>query len=278
MDYLVSKGFSARRACRVVGLSRSAYLRARQLKRRLADAPDGDKYAPVREWMNAFANTHRRWGYKRAWRRAQAEGITIGRDAFRTLWRQENLRVYPRKTRKPRLGCPQVARSNNATAPGQVWALDFQFDSDWAGKAFKVCNVIDEFTRQHLAFRLERSIKAGDVIEMLDELICQHGAPRVVRMDNGPEFISHALADWAREVGALQAFAPPGQPWHNGFIESLHNRMRDELFEDNLFDDTDHARTMLAWWSNRYNNEHPHSALGYLPPRTYAQQWARQHQ
>ena len=124
-------------------------------------------HGPVRQWMNDFATTHRRWGYKRAWARAKSEGIIVGRDTFRRLWRSEGLRVRPRKAPKPRT-VPRLQRLVKASAPGQVWAIDFQFDSDWKGRVFKVCNLIDEFTRQHLAFRVERRMGAADVIEMLD--------------------------------------------------------------------------------------------------------------
>lgn len=127
--------------------------------------------------MNDFAATHRRWGYKRAWARAKSEGIVVGRDTFRRLWRTEGLRVRPRKAPKPRTA-PRLQRLVTASAPGQVWAIDFQFDSDWKGRVFKVCNVIDEFTRQHLAFRVERRMGAVDVIEMLDLAVLAHGAPR----------------------------------------------------------------------------------------------------
>ena len=134
--------------------------------------------------MNDFAATHRRWGYKRAWARAKSEGIVIGRDTFRRLWRAEGLRVRPRKAPKPRTA-PRLQRLVEASAPGQVWAIDFQFDSDWKGRVFKVCNLIDEFTRQHLAFRVERRMGAVDVIEMLDLAALAHGAPQVLRADNG---------------------------------------------------------------------------------------------
>ena len=137
--------------------------------------------------------------------------------------------------------------------------------------------VIDEFTRQHLAFRAERRMGAADVIEMLDLAVLAHGAPQVLRANNGPEFIAGALGRWASEHDTLQAFIPPGQPWHNGFVESLHNRMRDELLEDNMFEDLNHARALIGAWSQRYNEEHPHSALGWLSPNQYAHQWAQHH-
>ena len=185
--------------------------------------------------------------------------------------------MRPRKAPKPRTA-PRLQPLVTANAPGQVWAIDFQFDSDWKGRVFKVCNVIDEFTRQHLAFRVERRMGAVDVIEMLDLAALAHGAPQVLRADNGPEFIAAAVGRWASEHDTLQAFIPPGQPWLGGFVESLHNRMRDELLEDNMFEDLNHARTLIGAWSRRYNEEHPHSALGWLSPNQYARQWAQHHQ
>lgn len=225
--------------------------------------------------MRDFSDAHRRWGYRRAWRCAVANGFVIGRDGFRRLWREENLRVWPRKKSKRTLTRQPTPRVEPAQRPGDVWALDFQFDSDYQGKQFKVCNVVDEFTRQHITFSVDRSITAADVVELLDVAVLDRGAPRVLRMDNGPEFIAAALAEWVAEQGCAPAFIPPGQPWHNGFVESFHNRMRDELLEDNLFDDVVHARKLITWWSARYNAEHPHSAHGYLSPDAYAEQWKK---
>ena len=160
--------------------------------------------------MNDFAATHRRWGYKRAWARAKREGIVVGRDTFRRLWRNEGLRVHLRKAPKPRTA-PHLHHLARASAPGQVWAIDFQFDSDWKGRVFKVCHVIDEFTRQHLTFRVERHMGAADVIDMRDLAVLGHGAPQVIRADNGPEVIATAVGRWASENDTLQAFIPPGQ-------------------------------------------------------------------
>ena len=168
--------------------------------------------------------------------------------------------------------------SSQRVPPGRCGAIDFQFYSDCKGCVFKVCHVIDEFTRQHLAFRVELRMGAIDVIEMLDLAVLAHGAPQVLRADNGPEFIAAAVGRWASEHDTLQAFIPPGQPWLGGFVESLHNRMRDELLEDNMFEDLNHARTLIGAWSRRYNEEHPHSALGWLTPNQYAHQWAQHHQ
>ncbi len=147
------------------------------------------------------------------------------------VWRQENLRVPSRNRSTPKTLADPTARVEPAACPNDVWALDFQFDSDYHGRSIKVCNVMDEFTREHVGFTADSAIDAAAVVELLDVIACERGQrPRVVRMDNGPEIISKTLRSWAAEEETVQAFIPPGQLWHNGFVESLHNRMRDELF------------------------------------------------
>lgn len=263
-------GLSQRLACRVVGVSRSAYGYAKNHARNL----QGDKYAAVRDWLVAWAAHHPRWGYRRAWIKAREAGCHVGRDVIRRLWRQEGLRVFPRRKtkRRNRITTP---RMNPATCPNDVWALDFQFDSDFFGKTMKICNIVDEFTREHIAFTVNRMITAHDVVELLDVTVVNRGTrPRVIRMDNGPEFISTTLATWVTEdTDTTCHFIPPGQPWHNGFIESFHNRLRDELLEQDLFDNVTHLEKCLTQWSHRYNTYHPHSSLGYIPPKEYANQW-----
>lgn len=276
MDYLTDKGFSTRLSCRVVGLSRSSYQRARRQRAKRSGNPSADRYHLLREWMNEFADTHRRWGYRRGLVHARGAGFSVSRDVFRRLWREENLRVFPRKQRKQVISHNPEPRKGAAEKPGEIWALDFQFDSDYTGRAFKICNVIDEFSRKHVTFSLARSISAADVVEMLDVAVLEHGCPKVLRMDNGPEFIAGKLRDWVDEQQLTQAFIPPGQPWHNGFVESFHNRMRDELLADNVFDDHTHAARMVAWWSQRYNQLHPHSFLGYLSPDAFVECWKKE--
>ena len=226
--------------------------------------------------MHDFVKDHRRWGHRRAWRNALAEGYGICRETFRRIWREEGLRVLPRKKLK-RLAADTHRDVPAGQYPNNVWALDFQFDSTWHGKTIEICNIIDEYTREHLAFTVDKNINAVSVTELLDVACLEHGGrPRVIRMDNGPEFIAHALQEWAAEGETIQAFIPPGQPWHNGFVESFHNRMRDELLEDNSIENLEHARLLVAQWSSRYNNFHPHSSLGYLSPRKYAEQWKQE--
>lgn len=255
----------------MAGLSRSAFVRRKTLGGR------ADKYAALRAWLRDFASKHHRWGYRRAWRVALREGWSVGRDTVRRLWRLENLRVCPRRARK-RVTRGQVPMSVKAGFPGHVWALDFQFDSDWKGRAIKICNVIDEFTREHVGFLVDRSITGGKLVELLDILCLKRGYPAVLRMDNGPEFISKHLETWSKENQVTQAFIPPGQSWNNGYVESFHNRLRDELLNEELFNNHDHASKALQAWSYRYNHYHPHSALGSMTPTEYAENWTKTNQ
>ena len=122
------------------------------------------------------------------------------------VWRQENLRVPSRKRSKPKTLADPTARVEPAACANDVWALDFQFDSDYHGRSIKVCNVMDEFTREHVGFTVDSTIDAAAVVELLDVIACGRGQrPRVVRMDNGPEFISKTLQSWAAEQQTVQA-------------------------------------------------------------------------
>lgn len=152
-----------------------------------------------------------------------------------------------------------------------------RFGSTWHGKAIKICNVLDEHAREHAAFRVDSAIGAKKVVELLDAAaIGRGGRARAIGMDNGPEFIAKELAQWAQEEETVQAFIPPGQPWRNGFVESFHNRARDELLADNHIENLDHARLLVGQWSRRYNEMHPHSSLGYIAPREYAEKWRQE--
>jgi transposase InsO family protein len=163
-----------------------------------------------------------------------------------------------------------VTSITKAGAPGDVWAIDFQFHSTVAGKPLKILSIVDEHTRECLGGQVEYSITAEDLTNELDVLAIERGMPRALRMDNGPEFISKALREWANEVDLV--FIPPGQPWRNGFIESFNGRLRDECLGVNEFYSLNHAKGVIGIWKEDYNTTRPHSSLGYLAPAVYAGQ------
>jgi len=133
--------------------------------------------------------------------------------------------------------------------------------------------VIDEFTRERLAIRIDRKLKSTDVIDVLSDLFILRGVPGHVRSDNGPEFIARAVREWIAAVGARTAFIEPGSPWENGYCESFNSKLRDELLNGELFYSLAEAKIVIESWRQHYNTLRPHSSLGYKPPAPAAVLW-----
>ena len=181
------------------------------------------------------------------------------------LWREEGLRVHVRRRRK-RVGSSTVPPVPTATSANVVWAIDFQFDSTTDGRPIKILSVVDEHTRETLGGLVERSITAEALAAELNHIVAARGAsPAVLRLDNGPEMIAAALAQWAgTQTGML--FIPPGEPWKNPFIESFNSRLRDECLNEEVFATLAEARAVIERWRIDYNHVRPHSAHGGLTP------------
>jgi transposase InsO family protein len=202
-------------ACRLAGLSRSAY------RRPLQGETTADPDLALRDWLRAYAKKHPRWGYRRAYHDARGEGWVVNHKKIQRLWREEGLRV-PQRRRRKRVGSSTVD-APAAVAPNLVWAVDFQFDADEQGRPIKICSIVDEHTRECIGGLVERSITADRLTAHLEDLVAVRGAPAVLRSDNGPEFISDAMAHWAGTRTGL-FYIPPGSPWHNGYVESFNSR------------------------------------------------------
>lgn len=254
-------------ACRLVGLSRSAY--RRPLKGDTVADPD----RALRKWLRAWAKDHPRYGYRRAYHDARAEGPVVNHKKIQRLWRDEGLRV-PQRRRRKRVGSSTVD-APTADAPNVVWAVDFQFDADEHGRPIKICSIVDEHTRECIGDLVERSITADRLTAHLEDLVAARGAPAVLRSDNGPEFISEAMADWAGTRTGL-SYIPPGSPWRNGYVESFNSRIRDECLNINSFYSLLHAQVIIGDWKDEYNHHRRHSSLGYLTPAEYARQCTHQ--
>ena len=127
-------------------------------------------------------------------------------------------------------------------------------------------NILDEFTHECLAIRIDRKLNSTAVIDVLSDLFILRGVPQYVRSDNGPEFVAKAVQDWIKAVGATTAYITPGSPWENGFIESFNARLRDELLDGEIFYSLKEARVVIESWRRHYNTERPHGSLGYKPP------------
>jgi putative transposase len=250
-----------------VGQPRSTHRRrptARPVEERLVDR------------MLALVRRHPRYGYRRIWAVLRAEGWRVNRKRVHRLWRRQGLKVPTKQRKKRRLG-----RSENgcirrrAEHPDDVWAWDFIFDRTADGRSLKWLTVTDEYTRENLVLEVRRRMPAAAVIEVLAELMRDRGVPRHIRSDNGPEFIAKAIQQWLGGLGVEVLYIEPGAPWENGYAESFHSRLRDELLEREEFETLLEARAVAQAWQTDYNRERPHSALDYRTPAAYAESCPR---
>ncbi len=134
------------------------------------------------------------------------------------------------------------------------------------GRSFRILTILDEYTKECLAMRVDRHISSQDVIDQLYELFLLRGVPKHIRSDNGPEFTAKKIRDWLTELGVKTLFIEPGSPWENGYIESFNGKLRDELLNREIFTTLTEVKILIEQWRREYNHVRPHSALRYRPP------------
>ena len=254
------RGMSKRRACELMEIARSGLT---------YHSVRAQRDVPVMEAMKRLAGQYPRYGYRRIRVFLRREGHGMSRHRAHRLWRLAGLQLPRRRPRR------RVATSRPrllpASAPNHVWAYDFVFDGCANGQQLKCLTIIDEFTRECLAIDVAGSIRSGRVIEMLTRLISEHGAPRYLRSDNGPEFVSNAVLAWLETAGVETALIDPGKPWQNGMDESFNGRVRDECLSVEWFRSRREAKVNIETWHRHYNAVRPHSSLDYLTPIQFKQ-------
>ena len=250
-------GVSQRRACRILSQPRGTQ-RYRPILR-----PDEDL---LTQRIISLACQYGRYGYRRIAVMVNRSGLRVSRDRVERIWRREALQV-PRKQRpRGRLwlndgSCIRLRPER----PNHVWSYDFVTTWTHDGRPVRLLCLIDEYTREALAIRVERSIGAQVVIETLADVMLMRGVPDHIRSDNGPEFTAKALRAWLATVGARTLYID-GSPWENGYCESFNGRLRDELLNAEIFYSLREARVVIERWRKEYNTVRPHSSLGYWPP------------
>jgi transposase InsO family protein len=153
-----------------------------------------------------------------------------------------------------------------------VWAIDFIFDETSDRRRLKIATIVDEFTREALAIRVDRTCTADGLVAVIEDLVLTRGgAPEHLRADNGPEMIAWALRDYCRLAGTITSYIEPGSPWENPFVESFNGRLRDELLSIEEFGSLTEAKIIIEDWRIEYNTYRPHSSLDGLTPTEYAQ-------
>lgn len=212
-----------------------------------------------------------RFGYRRLTALLKREGWRVNAKRVHRVCRREGLKVrlHRRKTRA--LGTSSNAcHVQRAERIDHVWTWDFAFDRTERGTTLKWLSIVDEFTRECLALKVDRGITSEDVIDTLAELFAMRGVPASIRSDNGPEFVSKAIQTWLERLNIQTLYIAPGSPWENGYAESFHSKLRDEFFNQEVFENVLAARQQTALWKDDYNDLRPHSSLGYQTPSEFA--------
>ena len=148
--------------------------------------------------------------------------------------------------------------------------MDFISDSLFDGRRLRALTIVDNFTRESLAIAVDQGIKGEQVVEVLDRILAERSAPKSIRVDNGPEFVSKALDRWAYEQGVTLDFSRPGKPTDNAYVESFNGRLREECLNANWFLSLADAQAKIEGWRHEYNESRPHTALGPMPPAELA--------
>lgn len=222
----------------------------------------------------ALASEYGRYGYRRITALLRARGWTVNVKRVERIWRREGLKVPMKLPKKGRLwlndgSCVRLRPEYR----DHVWSYDFVESRTHDGRKFRMLNILDEFSRESLAIRIDRKLNSTDVIDALTDLFVLRGVPGHIRSDNGPEFIAKAVREWIVAVGGRTAFIEPGSPWENGYCESFNARLRDELLNGEIFYSLAEAKVVIEAWRRHYNTERPHSSLGYKPPAPEVLLW-----
>jgi putative transposase len=252
---------SVNKACKIVKLPRSSYQYLHKVK-----DDSAVEYA-----LDTLVVKHPAIGFWQCFYRLRIRGHLWNHKKVRRIYRKMNLNIR----RKPKKRLPERVKQplTYTTSPNQMWSLDFMSDRLEDGRKVRLFNVMEDFNRESLAIEADTSLPTLRVIRILDRLINERGKPANIRMDNGPEFISHKLEEWCRNKQITLQFIQPGCPTQNAFIERKNGSIRRELLNAYLFTSLSEVRECCEQWRIDYNNERPHKSLGYLSPVMFVEQW-----
>lgn len=226
-----------------------------------------DREKLLRSEIIRLACQYGRYGYRRIKILLRYEGWHVNHKCVERIWLQEGLKVPQKQKKRKRLwfkdgSCIRLRPKHK----DHVWSYDFVADRTNNGKALRMLTIVDEYTRECLAIKVDRTLKTYDVMEQLTELFITRGTPNFIRSDNGSEFTADEIRGWLGRLGVETLYIEPGSPWENGYIESFNGKLRDELLNGEIFDTVIEARIIIEGWRKQYNTIRPHSSLGYLPP------------
>ena len=252
-------GLSRRRACRLIGISRSVAGREPKRVRH---------HERLRERLRALAGERRRFGYRRLHELLRREGWTANHKLVHRLYREEKLAI--RRRGRQKRGGGAVTGQWCPIAANQRWSLDFTEDCLASGRQFRTANLKDDCTRECPAIAADFSLPGARVVAMLDDVARDRGYPDMLVVDNGPELRGRELDRWAYENGVKLFFIDPGKPMQNGSIESFNGRFREECLDPSWFTSLAEARRIIEAWRVDYNERRPHTSLRMRTPAAFA--------
>jgi putative transposase len=256
-DAMSTAGISERQACQFTGFARSSQ---RYPTRR-------PPRSELRARLQTLAVLRPRWGYRRLHLLLRREGYVVNRKLVQRLYREEGLSVRRRKRKRV-----AVARSPilAPAGPNERWSMDFVSDALGDGRKFRALTIVDDFTRESPAIEVEFSLTGERVARVLERLAATRGLPTTIVCDNGPEFQSFALDQWAHRRCVALHFIEPRRPVQNAFAESFNGRLRDECLNESWFVSLPDAQRTIEAWRIDYNEVRPHSGLANRTPAAFA--------
>lgn len=250
-------GLSERLSCEVAHIARSVYRYC------MAKSQDGE----IRKLLRELAFKKRRYGYRRLCAKIRKTYLVNHKKIYR-IYTEEKLKLRRKRKKKGKYveKKPMVVPE----LPNVRWSMDFMSDSFLNGRKFRTLNIIDDCTRECLQIEVDTSLPGKRVVRVLDWLMEIRGKPQQIVLDNGPEFISKVLEDWAIRNDVDLQFIEKGKPTQNAFVESFNGKFRDECLDEQWFRGLAEAAQIIEDWRIEYNNERPHSSLGNCAPAEYA--------
>jgi putative transposase len=223
--------------------------------------------------MREIAQARVRYGYRKILVLLHREGWPVGKSRLQRLYQEEGLGLKQRPKRRRRAAehCRERMR---ATEANQVWSLDFMADQLTDGRRFRVLTIVDVFTRESLAVEVGQSLQGTDVVAVLNQILTERGAPKMLFCDNGSEFSSQIMDLWAYQNGVRIDFSRPGKPTDNAYIETFNGTLRAECLDTHWFGTLAEAKETLEAWRKEYNESRPHRALGERTPNEFAKEIA----
>ncbi len=256
--WMTERGLPERRGLAVMAMSASS----------LRYQPRPDRNVELRERILQLAQRYRRYGAGMIHLKLRQAGMAVNHKRVERLYTCEKLQI--RKRRRKKVPVADRQPLVRPTTPNEVSSIDFAFDRVATGRVLKCLIIIDDATAAPIQISLDHSISGAYVTRLLDRACSIYGKPKIIRSDNGPEFTSKAMLNWAHRMGITLRLIQPGKPNQNAFVESFIGRFRDECLNDHWFTSLTHARQVIENYRQEFVEERPKKLFGGLTPAQYA--------